>query len=167
MASHLYSTTVLHPSELLMLLALLLGAPYTLCCFALDPGGACFSFTQTNATVSLNCYNIIIATEGNKQANVFFHIFSDCRRKRKGRGLKGVGDRPKGSRRLLHTWWRARLCKLNPEINRCQGIHLLIILVTIIVIVVIDVIVIFVIAIIVIVIVVILIVVIIIVVIFM
>ena len=49
--------------------------------------------------------------------------FFKCRRRRR-RGLKGFGDRPKGSRRLLDTWWRARLCKLNPEINRWQCHHL-------------------------------------------
>ena len=35
--------------------------------------------------------------------------------------MKSVGERPKGSRRLLGTWWRARLCKLNPEMNRWQS----------------------------------------------
>ena len=42
-------------------------------------------------------------------------------RRRRRNGMKSVGERPKGSRRLLGTWWRARLCKLNPEMNRWQS----------------------------------------------
>ena len=47
-----------------------------------------------------------------------------CRRRRRRRALKGKQwGRARGSRRLLDTWWRARLCKLNPEINRCRCHH--------------------------------------------
>jgi len=46
---------------------------------------------------------------------------SETRRRRRRRALKGKQwGRARGSRRLLDTWWRARLCKLNPEINRWQ-----------------------------------------------
>ena len=55
---------------------------------------------------------------------VFSAWLNCCRRRRRRRALKGKQwGRARGSRRLLDTWWRARLCKLNPEINRCRCHH--------------------------------------------